>query len=173
MEEIKILIEKFFDGNTTVEEERYLCRYLRTHDVPEYMQGDKEIILACAADRADVLPEQHFGARIENYIDTLGAAADAASASSASTVLRRRLGMMYKMTGVAAAMFIAVVMGYAMTMMQSHEGTFDNPYDAYMCVNEVLGNLSSAMNGGVQNVQNIGTEFEWLNANIDNKPMMD
>ena len=52
--ELKRLIERFFDAEMTVEEERALCRYLRDNDVPTELRKDKDAIIALCGEPADV-----------------------------------------------------------------------------------------------------------------------
>lgn len=51
MEDLKVLIEKYFDGALTVEEERVLQVRLLSEEVPEELQADRELILAMSVPR--------------------------------------------------------------------------------------------------------------------------
>ena len=45
IEQIKSLLSRFYEGQTTSEEERLLADFFRREDVPEELQEDKQLFL--------------------------------------------------------------------------------------------------------------------------------
>ena len=52
--DLKKMIEKFFNAELSIEEERELCGYLCLHDVPEGLRKDKEAIIALCGDELSI-----------------------------------------------------------------------------------------------------------------------
>lgn len=71
MEDIKILIEKYFDTELTVEEERELCARLLSEELPEELLEDKKLILAMAAPIPTDEECNAVYSRVEAMIDAL------------------------------------------------------------------------------------------------------
>ncbi|MBQ5617247.1 MAG: hypothetical protein IIU90_05775, partial [Bacteroidaceae bacterium] len=69
--ELKIMIERFFDAELTIDEERALCRYLRDNDVPAELRKDKDAAIALCGEPTDVQLPVGAMERLEALIDGL------------------------------------------------------------------------------------------------------
>lgn len=159
-EKLDMMIERFFNAELSVEEERELCRYLREHDVPAELRKDKEAIIALCGEEHEVVLPSGAEARLEAMLDTLAEdenfnAADESGAGAA----KRRILKIPRLVwhGAAAVALLAVGYIFMDDNVQSHgqqqttvveftdEDTFDNPEDAMKCFMIAVGDMQQAM----------------------------
>ena len=72
LNEIKILLEKFYEGLTSLEEERILRDYFRNQSVPEELISDKDLFLFTDSEKEIVPSSQNLERKLENWIDHQG-----------------------------------------------------------------------------------------------------
>ena len=71
IEQIKSLLSRFYEGQTTPEEERLLAAYFRREDVPEDLQQDKQLFLLLAQTSEQEMPQdiaEEITAFVENIV---------------------------------------------------------------------------------------------------------
>ena len=71
IEQIKPLLSRFYEGQTTPEEERLLAAYLRREDVPEELQEDKQLFLMLAQISDQEMPAD-IAEEITAFVNNLG-----------------------------------------------------------------------------------------------------
>ena len=71
IEQIKSLLARFYEGQTTPEEERLLAAYFRREDVPEDLQQDKQLFLMLAQISDQDMP-QDIAEEITAFVNDLG-----------------------------------------------------------------------------------------------------
>ena len=71
IEQIKSLLARFYEGQTTPEEERLLAAYFRREDVPEELQEDKQLFLMLAQISDQEMP-QDIAEEITAFVYNLG-----------------------------------------------------------------------------------------------------
>ena len=71
IEQIKSLLSRFYEGQTTPEEERLLAAYFRREDVPEELQEDKQLFLILAQASDQEMP-QDIAEEITAFVNNLG-----------------------------------------------------------------------------------------------------
>ena len=71
IEQIKSLLARFYEGQTTPEEERLLAAYFRREDVPEDLQQDKQLFLLLAQTSDQEMP-QDIAEEITAFVNNLG-----------------------------------------------------------------------------------------------------
>ena len=151
------MIDRFFDADLTVEEERELCSYLRDNDVPDRLCKDKDAVLALCTGSEPVELPAGAEARLVAMIDALDSSEYSAAASNDKA--RGRDSKIYKIPrtvwyGVAAAASIAVLFYVVAPSLESaatvkeaqtvasvefvEEDTFDEPEEAMLCAKESL-----------------------------------
>lgn len=171
--ELKIMIERFFDAELTVDEERALCRYLRDNDVPAELCKDKEAIIALCGEPADVQLPVGAMERLEALIDGLEPQQEQCITDSAVAVeKKKRLLKIPRYAAVAATAVAMVVMAYIFIPSENlsspesteelmteiyEEDTFDNPEDAMRCVQMAFANVQHAVTATQMNVSEIGS----------------
>ena len=71
IEQIKSLLARFYEGQTTPEEERLLADFFRREDVPEDLQQDKQLFLLLAQTSDQEMP-QDIAEEIAAFVNNLG-----------------------------------------------------------------------------------------------------
>ena len=71
IEQIQSLLSRFYEGQTTPEEERLLAAYFRREDVPEELQEDKQLFLMLAQISDQEMPTD-IAEEITAFVNNLG-----------------------------------------------------------------------------------------------------
>ena len=71
IEQIKSLLTRFYEGQTTPEEERQLADFFRREDVPEDLQQDKQLFLMLAQISDQEMPTD-IAEEITTFVNNLG-----------------------------------------------------------------------------------------------------
>ena len=71
IEQIKSLLARFYEGQTTPEEERLLADFFRREDVPEDLQQDKQLFLLLAQTSDQEMP-QDIAEEITAFVNNIG-----------------------------------------------------------------------------------------------------
>lgn len=174
-------IERFFNAELSVDEERELYHYLRENDVPVELRRDKEAIIALCSDYGEVALPEGATARLEAMIDELAdmqerlVTDDARVAKTGHKILtipRIAIG-----GAVAAAMAVAayiLFLGDGQLVAPSDEGrvqvftvadadeedTFDKPEDAMLCFKAACGDVLLAINTANNSSREIGNTLK-------------
>ena len=171
--ELKMMIERFFDAELTVEEERALCRYLRDNDVPAELRKDRDAVIALCGEPADVQLPVGAMERLEALIDGLEPQQEQCITDCIVVVeKKKRLLKIPRYAAVAATAVAMVVMAYIFIPSENlsspesteelmteiyEEDTFDNPEDAMRCVQMAFANVQHAVTATQMNVSEIGS----------------
>ncbi len=169
---IKIMIERFFDAELSIDEERKLYCYLCENDVPDELRKDKEAIIAlCSHPTSSAASDEAF-ARLEAMIDALDTRQQALPVEprSAQAPKRRIIKIpraLYR-GFAAAAIFAAGFFIFTNTRQQTdceliamtEEDTFDTPEEAIECVRESFDLVLMAANSTNRSRRAIGTTLE-------------
>ena len=71
IEQIKSLLSRFYEGQTTPEEEQQLAAFFRREDVPEDLQQEKQFFLLLAQTSEQEMP-QEIAEEITTFVNKLG-----------------------------------------------------------------------------------------------------
>ena len=71
IEQIKSLLARFYEGQTTPEEERLLADFFRREDVPEELQEDKQLFFMLAQISDQEMPTD-IAEEITAFVNNLG-----------------------------------------------------------------------------------------------------
>jgi hypothetical protein len=139
-EELKRLIEKYYNGQSTELEENILKDYFRKENVPEGYEAER-LIFSYYAESAEIPgPSIDFEARIMAGIDASGR-------SRGALWLKRYLLPILS----AAAGLIILIGSYYLIVKKTETGdTFTDPQLAYAETIRVLRDVSSQLNQGVR-----------------------
>ncbi len=167
MSNIKELIDKFFDGTTTIEEEQELRRILCEEELPAEIEEQKPMLLAMLPTECEI-PEG-LEARISALIDNL--------AKQESTTLRdtkeapgdngkiRKIPLLARYAAIAAAAIALVFLLHPQE--QRPQDTFSTPEEAARHINETFAHLAMVINSGQErsintasHLQNVGTTIK-------------
>ena len=113
IEQIKSLLARFYEGQTTPEEERLLADFFRREDVPEDLQEDKQLFLLLAQTSEQEMP-QEIADEITAFVNNLGQS----DIQPLTHVSQQRKGVIYRlktppkvMYRVAATVAILLAIG--------------------------------------------------------------
>jgi hypothetical protein len=149
-EELKSLIEKYYNGESTEEEENALRIFFRKGNIPQGYEAEK-VIFSYYAETEDIPePSIDFEARILAGID-------ASERSKGLHNLRK-----YLIPMLSAAAGILIVTGFYFFFMKRAESsdTFTDPAIAYAETIKILRDVSSQMNHGAQVLEPVGKMSE-------------
>jgi len=107
-EKIEKLLDKYFEGETSLEEEHRLREYFRDENVPEHLKTYREQILY-AEDFSAIKPENEFDpfAKIETGTDAPGAAPVQKQGARLRWTLRIAAGIILLLTGFSAGLLVS------------------------------------------------------------------
>ncbi len=92
IEQIKSLLSRFYEGQTTPDEERLLADFFRREDVPEELQEDKQLFLMLSQLSDQEMP-QDIADEIATFVNNLGQT----DIQSLTHVSQQRKGVIYRL----------------------------------------------------------------------------
>ena len=153
---ISELLEKFYAGDTNLEEERELVRFFSDAKVPEELAADKELFVSMHAASESVEIPADLNEKIISSID----------AASQKEVRTRRINF-YAISGLAAGLLIILSVYLGFIREQSFRGStqfaVDDPEIAYQEVRKALAYVSSKWNEGTGELENLETVNKTMN----------
>ena len=154
IEQIKSLLSRFYEGQTTPEEERQLVAFFRREDVPEDLQQDKQLFLLLAQTSKQEMP-QDIADEITAFVNNLGQT----DIQPLTHVSQQRKGVIYRLKTppkmwyrVAAMVAILLAIGggvlhhqrtYATDPFRDTCATPEEAADAILYANDII-NRSAA-----------------------------
>ena len=145
-EELKKLIEKYYNGESTEDEEKALRDYFRQDNIPEGMLTEKYIFGYYTA--SGEVPEPSIG-----FEERILAGIDASERKSGSPGVRSKLLPLLS----AAAGFLILTGSYFFFIHKTEpDDTFSDPGIAYAETMKILLNISSQINQGKQSLKPVG-----------------
>ena len=154
IEQIKSLLSRFYEGQTTPEEERQLAAFFRREDVPEDLQQDKQLFLLLAQTSEQEMP-QDIADEITAFVNNLGRQ----DIQPLTHVSQQRKGVIYRLKTppkvwyrVAATVAILLAIGggvlhhqrtYATDPFRDTCATPEEAADAILYANDII-NRSAA-----------------------------
>ena len=145
-EELKRLIEKYYNGDSTEQEEKSLRAYFRKNNIPEGYE-DEKLIFSYYTETAEIPePSIDFEARIMAGID-------ASERNIGSHKIRRYL---LPVLSTAAGLLILAGSYFFFTHRAEPLDTFSDPKIAYAETMKILMEVSSQLNHGTQALEPVG-----------------
>jgi len=139
-EEIKHLLEKYYRGESTLDEETSLKTFFSQAEIPEDLDDEKEIFNYYLQTALVPEPSLNFEKNIVSAIDSLD--------HSLLSIRRRRVfGII---TGIAAGMLILTGSYFFFIHKSEPRDTYSDPEIAYIETMKILYNVSSRLNRGTQ-----------------------
>ncbi|NDV57105.1 hypothetical protein [Bacteroides sp. 519] len=159
--EIEKLLEEFYEGKTTEEQEEALREYFETEEVPEQFKLDQKIFVDYGkVTKVDV--PLGLESKLIKLIDEKAAEEKRFMVKNKTVFNWKRVG------SIAAGVLLIVGLAYGiMHLRNGHpKDTFTNPQDAYEAMQAALYEISSNLNDGMaqlievrQDVNNISQEI--------------
>jgi len=141
-EEIKKLLEKYYNAECSKDEEQILKRFFAEEDVPEELLYEKEIFVYFDESASVPEPAPGFEERIIAAID--------ASGNTFSVSKRRKLWI--TISGIAAGVLILTGSYFFFTHRTGNSDTFSDPEAAYAEAMKILYNVSIRLNQGTRSL---------------------
>lgn len=159
LQKARIITKKFYNGESTLEEERLLKEFLKG---TPFLPDDLEEIKAQFEFYEDSI---NFDLPIDNFMDNLEKLIDG---QEEKKIISFRKILLHPITGIAAS--ILIIMGLYFTVLNKKEFKFedtykDNPELAYLETQKVLMYVSSKLNNGTCSLSKLS------NLNYPEKPL--
>ncbi len=148
--DIRPLLDRYYEAQTTPQEEETLKRYFLTADVPASLMADKQLFMAFSTTTTDV--PHDLEQRLERSIDQWNMV-------EKHTDRHARTVSMRWIAGMAASMALLFTLGTYLntrsitatqTVAASMTETYDNPKDAASETERALTKFSIALNKGLK-----------------------
>ena len=175
--QLKDWMERFFDAELTVDEERELYRYLCANEVSAELRKDREVILAlCSTAEEDIELPEGAAERLEAMLDELEETKE--KLQTDDTVISRERSKIVKIprlflraacaAAVVVALFLAIPYGdkhtgegTTLAMVDDvDKDTFDNPEEAMQCLKATYKDIMYAMNAAHDNTHEVYRALE-------------
>jgi len=153
IKKVRKLLERFYQGQSTLEEERWLQDYLSSAGgVPEELIPDQELFKVFMERGEDIAVPEDLNAKILNTIDR-----------EEKRFLRTRRISLYSFSGLAAGLLalIAVYVFFLRTdepvLLSAQQGidTYADPMDAYEEAKKTLAYVSGKLNEGTSEMRHM------------------
>jgi hypothetical protein len=158
LKHIEQLLEKYYNGETSLEEERKLRWYFQTRDVPEWLQPEKKMYDYFQKIRQEEL-SPGFTQKLSKFIDK--------QQKAQGKTIARTVLLWAGSAAAALIILLTVWLGYKEPFSpyaSAFQDTFDDPELAYLETKKVLLMVSEKMNEGTQNLQ----ALDKLNEGVQN-----
>ena len=138
-EQVRKLLEKFFNGGTSLEEEEQLREYFLSGEVAEEFLAEREYFLAMRRYKEEENPPSSFAVKLESLVD---------DHFSGTMPKEHHLKPVLAWSLSVAASLLILAGAYFAWMRPSAKDTYSNPQTAYMETRRVLLFVSQQLNKG-------------------------
>jgi len=142
LREVKILLQKFFDGQTTVEEENILTDFFRNQDVPAELEIYREFF-----DATEKLSEVRFEGFEDDVMNHI--------LESENREKKRYRWLWQTVTSAAAVLLLAVLLVNYNQNKNQFKDTYDDPEIAYAEATKALRYMAGKYQKGMAQLQPI------------------
>ncbi|MBO4985150.1 MAG: hypothetical protein J6C87_05845 [Bacteroides sp.] len=170
-EELEGLLAKFYEGNTSEQEEMWLAEALESEELPEHLLKEKALFQACFGRKEE---EVEVPAGLEEKLNLLiDAKADEEQHFFQKNHTERSRRWML---GAAASLLLLLGLGYALSTMQpdycppTPMDTFSDPREAHKVLQATLMEVSANLNQGITQVNE--TQKDIIQANLNVKEII-
>ncbi|MFO7621610.1 MAG: hypothetical protein R6W81_10155 [Bacteroidales bacterium] len=148
--DVTLLLEKYYNGETSEEEESILKEYFRNENIPEIFREDQEIFAFYSKKHPIPEPSQGFDERLITAID-----------DEDYSVRKRGMRKIFiTIAGIAAGLLILAGTWFFFMQNTGPEDTFSDPEIAYTEAMKVLHDVSYRLNSGVRALEPVGKLHE-------------
>ena len=152
LKEIRKMLDRFYQGQTTLEEEKILEEYFSSTTVPEEFIPDKDLFQSFIEGEDSVVVPADLNQKIVASIDQVERKAT-----------RTRRISVFSLSGLAAGLIImiAVYLFYIRTdrpsLLATNQmvDTYENPMDAYEEAKRTLAYVSTKLNSGTSELEHV------------------
>ena len=147
--EIRKLLNRFYLGETTLEEEQILQEYFSSGSIPEELMPDRDLFKSLENANDSVVVPEGLNQKILDVIDQ----------QEKKAVRTRRISV-FSLSGLAAGLLvvIALYVGYFKADRPSRfamTDTYENPQDAYEEARRTLAYVAAKLNTGTSELEHV------------------
>ncbi len=149
--EIRKLLDRFYLGETSLEEEKILQKYFSSASVPEELMPDRDLFRSLGDASDSVAVPEGLNQKILDVIDR-----------QEKKVVRTRRISVFSLSGLAAGLLvvIALYVGYfndkpAQLASNQMADTYEDPQDAYEEARRTLTYVSAKLNTGTSELEHV------------------
>jgi len=150
--EIRKLLDRFYRGETTLEEEQILQKYFSSASVPEELMPDRNLFRSLGNAGDSVTVPEGLNQKILDVID-----------QQEKKVVRTRRISIFSLSGLAAGLLvvIALYVGYfredgpGWLASNQMSDTYEDPQDAYEEARRTLAYVSDKLNTGTSELEHV------------------
>lgn len=147
IQDIKILLEKYYDGSSSLSEEESLKTFFSQEDIPLELKPDQDLFLYYATEKTGERSNSGHDTKLrENILNAINSPTRKLSSSTGYK------GQLYWLSAVAASL-IMIFASYFLLVNHGPEDTFDDPQLAYLEAKRVLEYVSVRFQEGTQPVK--------------------
>jgi hypothetical protein len=146
LQEIEKLLDKYFEGDTSLSEELQLRDFFASGDVPERWKNLEKYFLFLGGDSAQQLNDPGFDARIMSEVRE----------EKQSSLLDLHRPWIYWISGIAATVLILIAVFVKFDPFSKRIGdTYDDPQLAYVEAKKILMYVSAQFNKGTSKLESV------------------
>lgn len=166
--DIKRLKERFFNGETTIEEEYELRRWLQEENSESGHNAERGLLLALLPQESEAPAglEERLSQQIDRVAESEKQAMEPSSKRRSGT--KRKIFTIPKIAAYTAAAAITLVCLMSIGRTKPRE-TFSDPEVAAVHIDETLALFAQALNCGIEKEKETATQIGSLQATIGNK----
>ncbi len=152
IEKVRKILERFYQGETSLEEEKWLQDYFSSTTVPEELLADQELFMAFEQKEDSIPVPVDLNEKILNSLDR-----------EEKRAQRTRRVSLYSLSGLAAGL-LALVAVYVFFLKadtpvlfsaQENLDTYEDPMDAYEEAKKTLAYVSVKLNAGTSEMKHV------------------
>lgn len=147
IQDIKILLERYYKGDSSLSEEESLKTFFSQEDIPLELKPDQDLFLYYSAEKSVEKVSSGHDAKLRE--DILNAISPPTGTTTSGTGYKAQL---YWLSGIAASL-ILILGSYFLLINHGPVDTFEDPQLAYLEAKKVLEYVSVKFNEGTQPVQ--------------------
>lgn len=152
IEEIRKLLDRFYMGETTLEEEQILQDYFSSTSIPEALLPDRDLFRSLGNAGDSVAVPEGLNQKILDVID-----------QQEKKVVRTRRISVFSLSGLAAGLLVVIALyvayfradGPGRLASNQMTDTYEDPQDAYEEARRTLAYVSAKLNNGTSELEHV------------------
>jgi len=148
--EIRKLLDRFYLGETTLEEEQLLQKYFSSASVPEELMPDRDLFRSLEPAGNTIAVPNGLNQKILDVID-----------QQDKKVVRTRRISIFSLSGLAAGLLVVIALyvgyfkggGSGLLASQEMADTYEDPQEAYIEAKKALAYVSAKLNVGTSELE--------------------
>lgn len=162
--EIEILLARYYDGKTSEAEEKELKRFFAEEDVPAHLQAERQFFMQLSIVASSAVPDE-LEAKLEGWIDQW----DTHERRKQQQRKHTRLLHWQWIGSIAACVILLLSTGVYLYQYETHWAPHDTcatPEEAYAQAQKALIKLSASLNKGIDKMESMQETTEKIQENV-------